>query len=56
MTFINLTCRKGEDFFVTSSEVVQDLYPEADEALVMDYLMARIKEYIKLGYSVEVKQ
>lgn len=56
MNFINVACRKGEDFFVTSSEVVQEMYPDADDALVMNYLMARVREYVKLGYSVEIKQ
>lgn len=55
--FINLTCRKDNgDFYITSSDVVRDVYPSLTDAAIKRYLLARAKEYLSQGYQVELKQ
>lgn len=56
MNFINLTCRKGEDFYITSSEVVLDRHPEATEDEILSYLVGQAHSMLERGYSVEIKQ
>jgi len=55
--FINLTARKANgDFYITSSEVVQEAYPELGDAAVKRYLVERAREYFINGYDVTLTQ
>lgn len=55
--FINLIARKDNgDFYITSSEVVGELYPELPEIAVKRYLVARAQEYFNDGWDVELTQ
>lgn len=55
--FINLTARKDNgDFYITSSDVVQEAYPDLNDAAVERYLIARAREYFMNGWNVELTQ
>ena len=55
--FINLTARKDNgDFYITSSEVVQDRHPEATYDEVLAYLVGQAHSMLERGYNVELKQ
>lgn len=59
--FINLTARKANgDFAVTSSAVLQARYIALDipisDAQILDYILDAAKNYVKLGYDVEINQ
>ena len=55
--FINLTARKDNgDFYITSSEVVQEAYPDLNDAAVKRYLAERAREYFINGWNVELTQ
>jgi len=54
--FINLTCRKGEDFYITSSEVEMDKYPNLNESNIMLWMTMTAGQMLTQGYDVEIKQ
>lgn len=55
--FINLTCRKANgDFYVTSSEVEMEKYPQLDDAGVRLYMIGLAHEYFAKGFNVELTQ
>lgn len=55
--FINLTCRKDNgDFYVTSSEVQMERYPELNESNVRLYMVGLAQEYFAKGFNVELTQ
>lgn len=56
MKFINLTCRKGDDFYITSSEVVQERHPGCTYNYVVNYLMGQAQSMLERGWDVELKQ
>ena len=54
--FINLTCRKGEDFYITSSEVEMAKYPSLNESNIMLWMTMTAGQMLTQGYDVEIKQ
>ena len=54
--FINLTCRKVEDFYITSSEVEMDKYPSLNESNIMLWMTMTAGQMLTQGYDVEIKQ
>lgn len=59
--FINLNCKKGEDFYITSSEVIREQYLELegkslDDAEVLNELFGRAKLWASRGYDVKITQ
>jgi hypothetical protein len=56
MKSINLTCRKGEDFYITSSEVEMDKNPELNESNIMLWMTMTAGQMLTQGYDIEIKQ
>lgn len=57
MMFINLTCRKANgDFYVTSSEVEKEKYPQLNEDGLRLYMMGLAQEFFAKGFDVELTQ
>ena len=55
--FINFTARKSNgDFYITSSEVEMEKYPELNEFSLRLYMMGLAAEYFGKGYNVELTQ
>ena len=55
--FINLTARKANgDFYVTSSEVEQEKYPQLDESNIRLYMLGLAHEYFAKGFDVNLTQ
>lgn len=55
--FINLTCRKPNgDFYITSSEVESEKYPELKPEGIRLYMMGLAHEYFTNGWNVELTQ
>ena len=55
--FINLTARKDiVEFYITSSEVVQERHPEATHDEVLAYLVGQAHSMLERGWNVEIKQ
>jgi hypothetical protein len=55
--FINLTARKANgDFYVTSSEVEQEKYPQLTESDLRLYMMGLAHEYFAKGFDVNLTQ
>jgi len=55
MKSINLTCRKGEDFYITSSEVEMDKNPELNESNIMLWMTMTAGQMLTQGYDIEIK-
>lgn len=56
MKSINLTCRKGEDFYITSSEVEMDKNPELNESNIMLWMTMTAGQMLTQGYDIEIEQ
>lgn len=56
MESINLTCRKGEDFYITSSEVEMDKNPELNESNIMLWMTMTAGQMLTQGYDIEIEQ
>jgi len=55
--FINLTARKDNgDFYVTSSEVQMERYPELNETNIRLYMVGLAQEYFAKGFDVNLTQ
>lgn len=57
--FINLNCKKGEDFYITSSEVVRERYFELEgkkltDAEVLNELFEIAKMWAEQGYDIKI--
>lgn len=55
MKSINLTCRKCEDFYITSSEVEMDKNPELNESNIMLWMTMTAGQMLTQGYDIEIK-
>ena len=55
--FINLTCRKDNgDFYITSSDVVQEKHPTATYDELLAYLVGQAHSMLERGWNVELTQ
>ena len=55
--FVNLTCRNANgDFYITSSEVVMEQYPQLNAGAVRLFMMGLAQEYFAKGWNVELTQ
>ena len=55
--FINLTARKANgDFYVTSSEVEMEKYPQLTESDIRLYMVGLAQEYFAKGFDVNLTQ
>ena len=55
--FINLTARKANgDFYITSSEVEREKYPQLSEGELRLYMMGVAHRYFADGYNIELTQ
>jgi hypothetical protein len=55
--FINFTARKTNgDFYVTSSEVEMEKYPQLTEFDISLYMMGLAQEYFTKGWNVQLTQ
>ena len=53
--FINLTARKANgDFYITSSEVIQEGFPNLTDAEVRELLEERARVLTREGWTVEL--
>lgn len=57
MMFINLICRKANgDFYITSSDVEREKYPELNDTTIRLYMVGKAQEYFAKGWNVELTQ
>jgi len=55
--FINLTARKANgDFYITSSEVEMEKYPQLNNQTVREWMVDKANYYFSNGWNIELKQ